>query len=161
VKRIALLGLLFSALFAVSAEAQTYIRITTCGTAAPPLGSSQGYMDATGNVCTSAAGGGSSTAVVTPGSLTQVPLDVATVTTGGTAVTALTAGHRNKGGWIQNPVGAIALCINEIGTASGTTSAGNTTCIQGGQSYVLSPSTAAVSVISSDSSHPFSGMGLN
>lgn len=95
-------------------------------------------------------------------SMTLVALDVSTVTTGGTAVTALTAGHRNKGGWLQNPVGAtIALCINEIGTASGTTSAGSTTCIQPGQSYSLTPSTAAVSVISSDSSHPFSGVGIN
>lgn len=95
----------------------------------------------------------------TPGSRTIVPLDVATVTTGGTAVTALTAGHRSAGGFIQNP-GAVSLCINEIGTAAGTTSAGNTTCIAQGQTYNLSATTGAVSVISSDSAHPFSGYGL-
>lgn len=97
-----------------------------------------------------------------PGARTIVPLDVSTVTTGGTAVTALTAGHRTAGGFLFNPIVAtIALCINEIGIASGTTSAGNTTCIQPGQSYNLAPAASAVSVITSDSSHPFSGYGLN
>lgn len=95
-----------------------------------------------------------------PGEVTLVALDVATVTTGGTAVTALTAGHRTAGGWILNPVTAtINLGINEIGTAAGTTSAGSTTFIVPGQTYTLAPSTNAVSVISSDSSHPFSGYG--
>jgi hypothetical protein len=99
---------------------------------------------------------------VGPAPRTIVPLDVATVTTGGTAVTTLTAGHRTAGGFLQNPVGAtIALCINEQGTASGTTSSGTTTCIQPGQSYVLTPAAGAVSVVTSDSAHPFSGYGLN
>jgi hypothetical protein len=96
------------------------------------------------------------------GPITLVPLDVATVTTGGTAVTALAAAHRNKGGWLLNPNAAtVNLCINEIGTASGTTSAGNTTCIVPGQAYVLAASPNAVSVVSSDSAHPFSGYGWN
>jgi hypothetical protein len=91
-----------------------------------------------------------------------VPLDLAAVTTGGAAVTALTAGHRNKGGWLFNPsVATVNLCINEIGTASGTASAGNTTCIVPGQTYRLAASPNAVSVISSDSAHPFSGYGWN
>lgn len=91
---------------------------------------------------------------------TLIPLDVATVTTGGTAVTALSVGHRVSGGWIFNPTTAtINLCVNEIGTATGTTSAGNTTCIPPGTAYALAPSGNAVSVISSDSSHPFSGEG--
>jgi hypothetical protein len=86
-------------------------------------------------------------------------LDVATVTTGGTAVTALTAGHRSSGGWIMNPNGAtVNLCINERGTAT-TTSAGDTTCIVPGQVYLLAASDKAVSVVSSDSAHPFSGYG--
>jgi hypothetical protein len=92
------------------------------------------------------------------GSVTLVALSVATVTTGGTAVTAVASGGRTAGGFIQNPVSAtINLCINEIGTASGTTSAGSTTCIQPGQTYYLAPSANAVSVITSDNSHPFSG----
>jgi hypothetical protein len=91
---------------------------------------------------------------------TLVPLDVATVTTGGTAVTALTAGHRTGGGWIMNPTTATQpLGINEIGTATGTTSAGNTTFIAPGQTYQLSPSANAVSVIATDSAHAFSGYG--
>jgi hypothetical protein len=97
-----------------------------------------------------------------PGARTIVALDISAVTTGGTAVAALSAGHRTAGGFLQNPIGAtIALCINEQGTASGTTSAGATTCIQPGQSYNLTPAAGAVSVITSDSSHPFSGYGLN
>lgn len=90
------------------------------------------------------------------------PLDVATVTTGGAAVTALLPQHRSAGGWIYNPPTAtVNLCINEIGTASGTTSAGNTTCIVPGQTYVLTASANnPVSVVSSDSAHPFSGYGL-
>jgi hypothetical protein len=95
------------------------------------------------------------------GPLTLVPLDVALVTTGGTAVTALAAGHRNKGGWLYNPAGAASLCINEIAAASGTASAGSLTCIAAGQIYRLSPSPNAVSVVSSDSNHAFSGYGWN
>jgi hypothetical protein len=96
-----------------------------------------------------------------PAQRTLVALDVSTVTTGGTAVTALSSGHRTAGGWLQNPIGAtVNLCINEIGTASGTTSSGSTTCIQPGQTYTLIAAAGAVSVISSDSSHPFSGYGL-
>ncbi len=102
------------------------------------------------------------TATTSPGARTLVTLDVKTVTTGGSAVTALTAGHRSAGGWIYNPsVATINLCINEIGTAAGTTSSGDTTCILPGVTYTLQPAAGAVSVISSDSAHPFSGMGLN
>ncbi len=91
-----------------------------------------------------------------------VPLDASSVVTGGTAVTALVAGHHTSGGFILNPIGAtINLCINEQGTASGTTSAGALTCILPGQTYSLSASSGAVSIVSSDSSHPFSGYGLN
>ena len=96
------------------------------------------------------------------GPLTLVPLDVATVTTGGTAVVALAAAHRNKGGWLHNPaVATVNLCINEIGTATGTTSAGNTTCIVPGQTYRLAASPNAVSVVASDAAHAFSGYGWN
>ena len=103
------------------------------------------------------------TAVISQGPLTIVALDAATVTTGGTAVSASVAGHHNKGGWILNPSTAtINLCINEQGTASGTTSAGALTCIAPGQVFNITPNaTSVVSVISSDSSHAFSGQGYN
>jgi len=97
-----------------------------------------------------------------PGARTIVTLAIKTVTTGGTAVNAISAGGRTAGGFIQNPPSAtINLCINEIGTATGTTSSGDTTCILPGQSYTVAPASTAVSVISSDSAHPFSGYGLN
>jgi hypothetical protein len=86
-------------------------------------------------------------------------LDVATVTTGGTAVTALTAGHRSSGGWIQNPSTASTnLCVNERGAAT-TTAGGDVVCLAPGQTLVLSASPNAVSVVSSDSAHAFSGYG--
>lgn len=129
-----------------------------CGTAgySTTHGSASITQDTTGRECVA------STSTTTPGSLTLVPLDVATVTTGGTAVTALTAGHRNKGGFLVNPKAAtIDLCINEQTTASGTVSAGALICIVPGQSYSLAPSALGVSVITSDSTHPFAGQGYN
>lgn len=99
--------------------------------------------------------------VTVPGPYTIVPLDISTVTTGGTAVYALNGGHRVAGGWIYNPSTAtVNLCISETGVASGTVSSGPTTCIAPGVIYNLAPSIAAVSVVSSDSAHAFSGMGF-
>ena len=102
-------------------------------------------------------------ASTTQGALTIVALDVATVTTGGTAVTASAAGHHNKGGFLLNPVGAtVNLCVNEQATASGTTSAGALFCIQPGQTYNITPNaTSVISVVTSDSSHSFAGQGFN
>ncbi len=104
-------------------------------------------------------GSGSPTGVTTR---VIVPLDVSTVATGGTAVTALAATHRSAGGWLFNPATATtSLCINEQGgTASGTTSAGPLACIAPGQTYTLVPSWLPVSVVTSDSAHPFSGEGM-
>lgn len=97
-----------------------------------------------------------------PGKVTLVPLDVATVTTGGTAVTALTVNHRTRGGWLYNPANAtISLCINEVATASGTATAGSLICISADRTYTLAPSANAVSVVTSDSAHPFAGYGYN
>ena len=92
--------------------------------------------------------------------VTLAPLDVATVTTGGTAVTAVAHYHRLKGGWIQNPsTAATPLCINEMDAATATTTpGGNVTCIVPGQTYLLAPTGNSVSVVSSDSNHAFSGV---
>ena len=38
---------------------------------------------------------------------TLVALDISTVTTGGTAVNALSATHKTAGGWIKNPESAV------------------------------------------------------
>ena len=112
---------------------------------------------------TGASGGtpGTGSIQTSPAARTIVTLDVKTVTTGNAAVTALAAGNRTAGGFIQNPpTASINLCINEIGTASGTTSSGDTTCIVPGQGYVLTPAAGPVSVVTSDAAHPFSGYGL-
>jgi hypothetical protein len=99
--------------------------------------------------------------VTNVGPQTLFPFDVATVTTGGTAVTAIASSHRTAGGWIYNPSTAtINLCINEMAVASGTTSAGSLTCITPGTTYIVAPGVGPVSVISSDSAHPFSGLGM-
>lgn len=98
--------------------------------------------------------------VTVPGSVTSNPLDIATVTTGGTAVTAINAGKRTAGGWIYNPSTAtVNLCINETAVASGTTTAGSLICVPPDRTYNLTPSSGSVSVISSDSAHPFGGLG--
>jgi hypothetical protein len=133
--------------------------IPTCGGVTMTVGEyTPGTVDTTGAECVT--GGASGT--VTPGSLTLVPLDVSTVTTGGTAVTALTAGHRTKGGFLVNPENAtINLCINEQAAASGTVSAAALVCIAPSQAYTLAPSSLGVSVVTSDSAHPFAGQGYN
>ena len=86
--------------------------------------------------------------VTTPGPVTLAPLDVSTVTTGGTAVNAIVAGGRTAGGWISN------------GTAATTTQSGATTCIAPGQSYVVAPANGPVSVNATDAAHVFSGLAL-
>jgi hypothetical protein len=88
-------------------------------------------------------------------------MDIATVTTGGSAVFAINGGGRTCGGWIMNPTTAtVDLCVNEAGAvASGTTSAGSLVCLAPGRVLMLARSQLAVSVISADSSHPFAGEG--
>lgn len=112
---------------------------------------------------TAATGGSAATpsfTSTTPGTRVLVPLTVATVTTGGTAVTALTAGQRSAGGWLYNPSTAtVNLCINEVATASGTTTAGSLICIPPDRTYNLTSSANAVSVVTSDSAHAFGGLG--
>jgi hypothetical protein len=180
-KKLFLIAALFLLPCAAHAQSTSAIVVASCGT--PPAGYTAGQnrqitQDTTGKLCDTGGGGGGSTTAnqgapnaggasawpvaTSPSARTIIALDVATVTTGGAAVTALTAGHRTAGGFLQNPAGAtVALCINEQGTASGTTSAGATTCIPPGGSYTLAPAAGAVSVVTSDSSHPFSGEGLN
>ncbi len=138
--------------------------VTTCGTpnktyvagSVEPL-----TQNTSGLACGTGTSSVTGTVTTTPGARTLVTLAIKTVTTGGTAVTAIAAGARTAGGWIQNPPSAtINLCINEIGVATGTTSSGDTTCIVPGQSYNVTPAAGAVSVISSDSTHPFSGFSF-
>jgi hypothetical protein len=105
-------------------------------------------------------GTGALPVAIMPGTVTVTALDVAT-TTAGTAVNALSANHRLKGGFIVNPLVATTnLCINELSTAAGTSSSGSTICIKPGDAYNLAPSANAVSVIASDA-RAIAGYGYN
>jgi hypothetical protein len=104
-------------------------------------------------------GGGTASIKTNPGPQLQMTLDAKTVATGGAPTTVIAAGNRTGGGFLTNP-GPGALCINEIGAASGTTSFGDTTCIVSGQPYYVSAGAGAVSATAADSGHPISGYGL-
>jgi hypothetical protein len=93
-----------------------------------------------------------------PGTLTIVPLDVAVVTTGGTAVTALTMGHATAGGFLVTS-NAAGICVNQQG-AAGTSTAGGTVCVAQNQMYTLVPNGNAVSV-NSTAAVAIGGEGLN
>lgn len=97
--------------------------------------------------------------VTVPGSLLVVPLDVATVTTGGTAVTALTSGHASAGGFLVSS-NAAGICVNQQGVA-GTATTSGTVCVVQNQVYKLVPSNNPVSVNSTGSAVAFGGEGLN
>lgn len=91
---------------------------------------------------------------------TSVPLDIATVTTGGTAVTALAACNAiAPGAWIVT-ANAAGMCIDQFttaGTATGVPS--TTTCVGTNQPFFLTPSIKAVSVNSTASGVLISGQG--
>jgi len=93
-------------------------------------------------------------------SLTVVPLDVGTVATGGTAVTALAAGHATAGGFVGTS-NAAGICVDQYQTAGTVTGTPSTTwCVYPGQPYALVPSTHAVSVNSTASGVSIVGEGL-
>lgn len=103
--------------------------------------------------------GGTPWPVITGQTTPAVP-DITTVATGGTPVNAFSAGHCAKGCVLSNPDNATQLlCANGVGTASGTHTNGSTFCLAAGQSTYFTPRTAAISVVSSDSSHGFGGEG--
>lgn len=91
----------------------------------------------------------------------SVPLDVATVTTGGTAVTALNAcNSASAGGWVatSNPAG---ICVDQFTTAGTSTGTPSTTyCLAPNQPFYLAPSIKAVSVNSTASGVLISGQGV-
>jgi len=124
--------------------------------------------DGAGNVCTTAVpctntgggGGGGGAVTTTPGQRTIVLLDVSTVTTGGTAVTALATGHASAGGFIVTS-NAAGLCVDQYqtaGTVTGTPS--STACVAMNVPYQLVPSAHAVSVNSTASGVALGGEGL-
>ena len=95
-----------------------------------------------------------------PANRTIVPLDISSVTTGGVAVTALSAGHATAGGWIMTANKA-GICVDQTTTAGTVTGTPSTTgCVAGNAPFYLVPSSHAVSVNSSASSVSFGGEGL-
>ena len=152
--RTALAALLLSGLTIGTAAAQTDypgVRIMGgTGTAAPgtSAASASSVQGVTNGVPVS----------TTPGPLAPYDLDVATVTTGGTAVTALAAGNAAKGGFIK-AVSAI-LCIRDsTGTAGTVDGVAGTTCIAVGQTYTLPPQVGAISVNSTTAGAIIGGRG--
>ena len=148
------------------AEAQNIkgFTVTKCGT--PPNGfnpNGNGYaagawypylLDLNGNLCITLTG-------AAPYIPTQVPLDVATVTTG-TPATVLSVNHRTAGGFLITS-NAAGMCISENGTAGTATAsiAGvATVCVAANQPYTLVPSANAVSVTSTGTGVAISGFGL-
>jgi hypothetical protein len=85
-------------------------------------------------------------------------LDVATVTTGGTAVTAVAALHAVRGGFIYTTNSA-GICVNILGVAT-TTDGGNTACVAQGVRYSIPPTYGAVSVNSTGSGVALTGYGF-
>lgn len=106
---------------------------------------------------------GSSTITTKPGTYTEVALDISTTTSANTAVNALSATHRSAGGWIENPITATTvICVNTITTAAFSSGAcvGSNNGVAPGQVFNIPANANAVSVVSSDASHAFSGEGL-
>lgn len=122
----------------------------------------------TGSIATSAAAIVANTAslvsilsagtVLTAPSALPVALDIPTVTTAGTAVNALSAGHAIKGGVLFNP-NAYPIFYAQIG-AAGTVASGNTYPIAAGTSAGLFPSASAVSVNAGTNGAVVCGNGL-
>jgi hypothetical protein len=95
--------------------------------------------------------------LVKPAPLTGVPLDVTQITTAGTAVNVLAAGHCTAGGYV---IPSAAAFLNQIG-AAGTVAVGNTIPVNAGQVCVLFPNPAAVSMnIASGASVAVAGYGF-
>ena len=107
----------------VSAWAQGYQRVPSCGQGSPPVGTSAGYMDANGNICTnSTSGGGGAVTIADGADVTQgAKADAAYAGSGAATLVALLKGIYNA------LVAALPAGTNLIGkvgidqTTNGTT----------------------------------------
>ena len=81
----------------VSAWAQGYQRVPSCGQGSPPVGTSAGYMDANGNICTnSTSGGGGAVTIADGADVTQgAKADAAYAGSGAATLVALLKGIYN------------------------------------------------------------------
>lgn len=87
------------------------IKITTCGTASPPAGASNPYMDANGNLCTASGGGGGS---VTQGTSPWVD----NITQWASGVLGAMANYGTSPGAVLVP-GVNAFVTNTVATTGG------------------------------------------
>lgn len=87
-------------------------------------------------------------------------LDAAQVTTGGTAVVVIKPGEVYNGCYIQNPASATTnLIIDPVNTASSSAPASTASIIAPGNSWTCPGAVQnTVTVVSSDSAHPFYGV---
>jgi hypothetical protein len=96
---------------------------------------------------------------VTPRQPILVPLDIATVTTANTAVTALNAGHASAGGWLVTSA-ASGICVDQVTTAGTVTGTPSTTaCVGQNVPYYIIATPNAVSVNSTVGLTKFAGVG--
>ena len=86
-----------------------------------------------------------------------LPLDIAVVTTAGTAVNALAANHAQSGGWVAT-ANVAGICVNVRGVAT-TTSSGDTFCVAQNVIYQLPNTKNAISVNSTASGVAIAGNG--
>jgi hypothetical protein len=108
-------------------------------------------------VCGSGHTGGTVSSKIGP--FTIVPLDTATVTTGGVAVTALAPGHASAGGFLVTS-NAAGICVDQSTTAGTVTGTPSTTvCVVQGQVYNIVPSGNVVSVNSAAPGVSLAGEG--
>lgn len=90
---------------------------------------------------------------------TPIALDNTSVTTAGTPVNALNAGHATAGGFIHT-TNAAGMYVAQIGSA-GTVDGGSTVFVPANTTYTVIPSAAAVSVNSTASATAIAGYGAN
>lgn len=148
--------------------------VTITGTMPLPTGAATAANQTNGNQVTQIAGtvsvtaAGAATAanqtngsqVVKPAARTIIPLDVSAIVTGGTAVTALTAGHATAGGIIIT-ANAAGICVDQHTTAGTVTGTPSTTmCVPQNIVFNLVPNSGAVSV-NSTAAAALGGEGLN
>lgn len=88
---------------------------------------------------------------------TPITLDITSVTTAGTAVNVLNAGHATAGGFIHT-INAAGMYVAQIGNA-GTVDGGNTVFVPANVTYGIIAQAGAVSVNSTANSTAISGYG--
>ena len=134
------LGLCAVVITVLPVHAQQYQRVTSCGSISVPTGTSPGYMDANGNICTSAS--------VTTSPASGTPT-TASVSCGTSTTVALAAAAASKFVVIQNPANSsAAVGINYTGGSATTAPPSTVLPVGASQSWSDYIPTAQISCIS-------------